>query len=75
MKVGVVDVTDEDIDAEGDDGTPEQTDKDVARIMDSEIEARPTVDERIADKAELQPAVTHEQTEIEGDAEGVGRMG
>ena len=55
--------------------SPEESDGDVAGIVNAQIETRPAVDQRIADEGDDQQAATHEQREEEGDAERVGRMG
>ena len=55
--------------------TPDETDRDVAGIMDTKVEARPAVDERIGYHDDDKRTATHEQREEKGDGEGVGGMG
>ena len=64
----------EPIDRISDDGSPEQADGDVTRIVDTKVEACPAVDKRIGNHHDDEGATTEHQREKERDGEGIGSM-
>ena len=65
----------EEIDGGADDEAPGETHQDVARKVDTQIEARPTVGKRPDDEGETEGPTTHQPTEEDGDAERIAGMG
>ena len=57
------------------DGTPKQANKDVARIVDTQIHACPAVDERPDDEGDAEQSAPDEPEEEDGQTECVGGMG
>ena len=55
--------------------TPEEADEDVARIVDSKIEARPAIQQRPQHHGHRQQTAAHKQGDEDGNAERVGGMG
>ena len=68
------DATIEAIDAITHQSAPEESDGDVARIVDTEIEARPAVDELPGHHETDKQAVAHQEREEQGNGERVRRM-
>lgn len=63
------------VDEPTDETAPKEADKDVAGIMDTEVKTGVAISERPQDKGYAEQSPTHEQREIDGDAERVGGMG
>ena len=71
MQVAALDVMVKAVDGIADHSAPEESDGDVAREVDAEVEARPAVDKRPGDEQDGEEPLPHEQGEEEGDGEGV----
>ena len=68
------DTTIELVDEPADETTPEESDSDVARIMDTQIQTGVAVNERPSHKEEGKHALSYQQGEEHSDAEGVSGM-
>ena len=60
--------------AVADDGAPEESDGDVARIVDTQIHSCPAVDKRPADHETDKQSMAHQEREEQRNAERVGGM-
>ena len=65
----------ETIDTIANKSSPDESHGDVARIVDTQIEARPTIGERPTYQEDRQESLAHEKWEEQGDGECVTRMG
>lgn len=68
------DTTIELVDQPADETAPEESDSDVARIVDTQIQTGVAVDERPSHKEESEHALSYQQGEEHCDAEGVSGM-